>query len=594
MSDGFNVQKDKNIDDLIKISRQGQQRIQISSDETEAQLSEKMREMEERKVEQITRQQAEERGFGYINLKGFPIAPEALILISEEEAKELQALCFLKTDQEIRIGAVHPEDQRVNDIMNQLAADTKTQGAVYQISENSFSEALKLYATIPKPKKREGGVEITAEELQRFQRELKTFHDLASKIQHASMTDLLAMVIASAIKAKASDIHIEAEAEDIKIRLRIDGFLHDVATLPKEAWKKVVNRVKIIAKLKINVTDVPQDGRFTIFLTNDFIDVRVSTVPSAHGESIVMRLLMSSATGFKLDDLGLVGESYDILVQQIQRPNGMILNTGPTGSGKTTTLYAVLKKLNKPETKIITLENPIEYKLKGIIQSQVETSDDDQRLGAGTSGDRKRHYTYAVGLKSVLRQDPDVIMIGEIRDKQTAEIAIQAALTGHLMLSTLHTNTAAGAVPRLLSMEAKPFLLAPALNLIIGQRLVRRVCEHCKETYTPPAEVMNRVYSVIDSLPERKKKEINKDSLTFYKGKGCEQCNMIGYTGRIGIFELLVMNDDIQKKILEGKISEAQIREVAIEHGMVTMVQDGIIKAGQGITTPEEVFRVIE
>ncbi|MFA6099159.1 MAG: GspE/PulE family protein [Patescibacteria group bacterium] len=573
-------------------------RIQISSDEVEEKLHEKMKELDEKRKEEAIRSQAAQAGANYIFLKGFPISPEALIMIREEQASELKLVCFLKTDNEFRLGTVNPSNPKVMEILRDLERDTKSHGEVYQISELSLAAAMKLYATIPKLRKYEGGVEITASDLEHFKNEIRSFRDLGEKIQHVSMTDMLVLVLASAIKSDASDVHIEAEQDDIKIRFRIDGFLHDVAVIDKKLWQKIINRIKLTAKLKINIADIPQDGRFSIYLKEEFIDVRVSTVPTSYGESVVMRLLMSSATAFNLEDLGLTGLAYERLKKEIERPNGMILNTGPTGSGKTTTLYAVLKKLNKPESKVITLENPIEYRLKGVIQSQVETTDlaeegKESAALTGTSG-RKRHFTYAIALKSVLRQDPDVVMIGEIRDKETAEIAIQASLTGHLMLSTLHTNSAAGAIPRLLSMEAKPFLLAPSLNMVIGQRLVRKNCEYCKIEYKISDDIRERIIKVLDSLPPGELAKVDKNNIKLFKGQGCDKCNKIGYKGRLGIFEILTMNEDIQNLILEGHIAETQIKEAAKKNNFITMVQDGIMKALQGKTTPDEVFRVIE
>jgi type II secretory ATPase GspE/PulE/Tfp pilus assembly ATPase PilB-like protein len=290
-----------------------------------------------------------------------------------------------------------------------------------------------------------------------------------------------------------------------------------------------------------------------------------------------MRLLRSSSVGLTFENLGLRGRAFEQLKREVERPNGMIITTGPTGSGKTTTLYAILKKLNDPQTKIITIEDPIEYQLQGIAQSQTSEK-----------------YTFAHGLRSIVRQDPDIIMVGEIRDLETAEIAIQAALTGHLVLSTIHTNDASGTVPRFLSMGVKPFLLAPSLNAMIGQRLVRKICAHCKEEIKLPAETIAKVEAVLKKLPEPDKKEVDLNKMKFYAGKGCDACQGIGYKGRIGIYEIMTMNPEVEKLILAGKVSEFDMLEVAVKYGMVTMVQDGLLKALDGITTVEEVFRVAE
>lgn len=596
MNDNPSVNNDKNINDLIKMSHGSGGRIQVSPDEVEEKLKNKMQEMQEKKEEAAVRQAADEAGVGYVSLKGFPISPEALSLTSEEEAKNLKAVCFLKTDAEVRLGAINPLDEEVAQILKRIEEGSRARGRIYQISERSLAAALKLYAVIPKPYKFIGGIEITSAELDRFKGEISSFREIHDKIQHVSTSDMVAMIMSGAIRSNASDIHIESGLDNLKIRFRIDGVLYDVATLPKEVYAKVMNRIKLVAKLKINVTNVPQDGRFTIYLAQEFIDVRVSTVPSAYGESVVMRLLMSSATALTLENLGLVGISYEILKKEIERPNGMILTTGPTGSGKTSTLYAFLKKLNTPDQKIITLENPIEYRVKGVIQSQVEASEQEEEgsknikellTGSGTA---RKHYTYSSGLRAVLRQDPDIVMVGEIRDHETAEIAIQAALTGHLMLSTLHTNSAAGAIPRLLSMEVKPFLLAPALNVVIGQRLVRRICPQCKEEYALTPELLQKAQGVIDSIAPDKRGGVDKNNLKFYRGKGCSACNNIGYRGRVGIFEVLTMNEEIEKLILTGQVSEYQIKDIAKKHGMITMLQDGTLKSVQGITAIEEVF----
>ncbi len=353
-----------------------------------------------------------------------------------------------------------------------------------------------------------------------------------------------------------------------------------MAQLDSKLWPQVVARIKLVAKLKINIEDRPQDGRFTIFMTDEKIDVRTSTLPTAYGESVVMRLLMSSAIGLAFEDLGLRGKAFEALKIEITKPNGMIVTTGPTGSGKTTTLYAVLNKLNDPGTKIITIEDPVEYKLEGINQSQVNPS---------------KKYTFANGLRSILRQDPDIVMVGEVRDLETAEVAINAALTGHLVITTLHTNDAAGTIPRLLSMEVKPFLLAPAINAMIGQRLVRKICDSCKEEAELDNRTISRVMDILSEIPDESGVKISKEDLKhlkFFKGGGCEECQGLGYKGRVGIFEVMTMNKEVETLILTSHVSEYDMRNIAIKNGMITMIQDGLLKASDGITTVDEVFRV--
>ncbi|MBI5037496.1 MAG: type II/IV secretion system protein [Candidatus Kerfeldbacteria bacterium] len=595
MNQDITSKHERSIDDLIRQSHDGAP--QVSSEEVEEKLKSKIHEIEAKRKEEATQEEAQRMGVGYINLKGFPIAPEALILIDEDVARSLQAVCFFKTDREFRLGAINPLDPEVQKKFDAIQEETQCHGDLYALSALSLDAALKLYAALPRPRTYVAGIEIKEEDLKKYQRDIKSFRELQEKIQHVSTSDLFTIIMATAIQSQASDVHIEAEQDDVKVRFRVDGVLYDAAMLQKKMWPKVINRVKLLAKLKINVSDIPQDGRFTIFMTNDFIDVRVSTVPSAYGESIVMRLLMSSSTGIGLDGMGLVGPAYDILIREMSRPNGMIITTGPTGSGKTTTLYAILKKLNSPESKIITLENPIEYRLKGVTQSQVqggeqsgEKEDIRTLLKSGTTG--RQQFTFATGLRAVLRQDPDIVMVGEIRDQETAEIAIQAALTGHLMLSTLHTNSAAGAIPRLLAMNVRPFLLAPALNLLIGQRLVRRIDPAHKEEYTPEAAQLELVHQVLESIPQEMRRNVDSQHLKFYRGIPTPENHETGFRGRIGIFEMLTMNPNIEQLILSGKVSEYALKEEGHKAGMLTMQQDGILKALQGITTIDEVFKV--
>lgn len=553
----------------------------ITPEEIKEKFEEKMAEIALKEKERAAAEKAAALGFPYINLKGFPISPETLTSIPKEISESLKVICFLNTGTEIRIGAVDPTNPQIQELLLSLEDKFHAHAAVYLISEQSFNSAFKLYATLPVPRKIIRGVEITEAELLKFEKEITNFRLLHQKIQRASITDIVTMIIAASIQARSSDIHIEAEEKDIKIRFRIDGVLHDAATLAKDLWPKVISRIKLLAGLKINITDIPQDGRFTIYIKEGKIDVRVSCLPTAYGESVVMRLLMPTTASLRFEELGLWEPAYSQLKREVERPNGMIITTGPTGSGKTTTLYAILNKLNEPGVKIITLEDPIEYRLPGINQSQVDYS---------------RGYTFAKGLRSILRQDPDVVMVGEIRDLETAEIAIQAALTGHLVISTIHTNSAAGAIPRFLAMGAKSFLLAPALNTIIGQRLVRRICEKCKEEDKLDAQTLDRVKKILSELPEEIKKryQIDLKNLKFYRGRGCEACNYIGYKGRIGIYEIMVMSPEIEKNILAEQASEYAMQEAAIKGGMVPMVADGLIKALAGVTSVEEVFAAAE
>lgn len=552
---------------------------QSASQTPQTALESKMHELELASKER----EAEARGRGlgviYINLRGFPVSPEALELVPEERATTLGAVCFFFSGTEIRVGATDPSREDVKQILFELQERHKAHGALYLISEESLRLVLKLYAALPKIKPIVKGVEISEAEITKYEAEIKSFKDLQARITTVPITDVLALVISAGLQARTSDIHIEAEEAAVKTRFRVDGALVDVARLDHELWPRIVSRIKLISSLKINVTDRPQDGRFTIFYKQEKVDVRVSTIPTAYGESVVMRILRQAAVALEFDGLGFRGKAAEQLSREVDRPNGMIITTGPTGSGKTTTLYAILKKLNTPDVKIITLEDPVEYKLQGINQSQINPS---------------KEYTFAKGLRSILRQDPDVVMVGEIRDLETAEIAIQAALTGHLVLSTIHTNNAAGAIPRFLSMGTKSFLLAPALNAVIGQRLVRRIHEDCKmEDQTSPEE-LERVKKLLADLPQDSGYKVDLNNLKFWKGKGCAGCNDIGFKGRVGIYEIFTMNADIEKVILSGSISQYDMEALAKKHGMITMVQDGLLKAIDGMTTVGEVFAVAE
>lgn len=553
----------------------------ISSKESSAKFTDKMKKIAIKEKEDEAQKKATASGLPYLNLVRFPITAEAIGLIPQTEAERLKIVCFLFTGSEIRLGAVNPQEIEVQELVHTLEERHHSHVVLYIISENSLQEAFKFYATLPVIKPISRDVTISDTELNRFSSSIATLTEL--KKQFSSLTnisDLVVLMIAGALKYNSSDIHIEAEEKQIIVRYRLDGILQETGFLNKELWPRIVSRIKLLAGLKINVTDKPQDGRFTIVLQKEKTDVRVSALPTVYGESIVMRILKPMAS-LTFDQLGLQDSVLEALKKQVTKPTGMVITTGPTGSGKTTTLYAVLQRLNEPGVKIITLEDPVEYKLPGINQSQIDLDKD---------------YTFAKGLRSILRQDPDIVMVGEIRDLETAETAIQAALTGHFMLSTIHTNSAAGAIPRFLSMGVKPFLLAPALNAVIGQRLVRRLCQKCKQMVVLEEALMQKVQEVMRRLPEDflTKHQIDLEHLQFFTAPGCEECNNLGYKGRMGIYELMEMNKELEQLILKSEASSFVIEDLAIKNGMITMAQDGILKALQGITSVEEVFRVAQ
>ncbi len=547
---------------------------------TQEKFSEKMGEIRLKNLEHLTRAKAAQEGFEYIDLKGFPISPEALQLAPREESKRLKAIPFLYTGKECRIGAVNPKDPAMQEFLALVDEHAHAENTkVYMISETSYGLAEKLYESLPEVKVIVKGVQITEEEVKRFQAQVPTLKELDAAVQKVTTTDFVALIIAISLSSGVSDIHIEAQEKQVDVKYRIDGILQKVASVKKEYWPRIVNRIKLFSGLKLNITTVPQDGRFTIFTTEGKVDVRVSTLPTSYGESIVMRLLKPGTIGLQFEQLGIRGKAYEQLKREVERPNGMIITTGPTGSGKTTSLYAILNKLNDGATKIITLEDPVEYQLAGISQSQIDKSKD---------------YTFAKGLHSILRQDPDVVMVGELRELETAEVAIQAALTGHLVLSTIHTNSAAGAVPRFLSMGVQPFLLAPALNAVIGQRLVRKIHDACKEETTLEPEKLERVKKIVATINPESGYTVDVNAMKFSHGKGCDACGGTGYKGRLGVYEILTMSPAIEKVILSGKVSEYDMQDIAMKEGMVSMVQDGILKVLDGITTVDEVFGVAE
>ncbi|MFA5155114.1 MAG: GspE/PulE family protein [Patescibacteria group bacterium] len=540
-------------------------------------FAKKQDEIKLKQIEKQTQQNAQQLGLDYINLYGFSISPEALALIQEGRAREMKAVCFYYDGKNIRLGCVEPT-REVQDELNHLGEQYFTEARLYLISENSFQIALEAYKSLPKIKKYESGVEINEENLEKFKDAISNYKSLNEKINEVNITDVVTLMLATALKVGGSDIHIEAGEAGVAIRIRIDGVLQEAAVIDRNKWSKIVSRLKILSRVKININDKPQDGRYTIFLKDKKIDVRCSFLPTAYGESVVMRLLDSSATALEFEKLGLRKEIMPILQREIAKPNGLILTTGPTGSGKTTTLYAVLNQLNKPGTKIVTLEDPIEYQLAGINQSQV---------------DNKRGYTFSDGLRSILRQDPNIVMVGEIRDLETAEIAVQASLTGHLVLSTLHTNDAAGVIPRLIDIGVKPYFLVPSINAVIGQRLIRCLCPQCRQEQTLTAEEqeqVNRILAVISP-----KAGINIPAVLpkiYQAGPGCAACNFIGYKGRSGIYEVFTMNDKIKQLTVDNAPS-FKILQQAVEDGMITMLQDGILKVLEGLTSLEEVYRVI-
>jgi len=421
--------------------------------------------------------------------------------------------------------------------------------------------------------------QINISSFSQIEKRIKNISDLKKNIEKKmkkNITEFLEILTVGAIVLDVSDIHIEPKKEKIKIRVRLDGILQPVIEIEKEKYKRILSRIKLLSGIKLNISKSPQDGRFSIIIQEQSIETRVSSLPTEYGESLVLRIL-NPENLINIEDLGLRKDLLKIFQREIKKPNGMIIVTGPTGSGKTTTLYTILKEIQSPQIKIITIEDPIEYHLKGISQTQI---------------DSKKGYDFANGLEAIMRQDPDVILVGEIRNKKTAKIAIQAALTGHLVLSTLHTNDAAGTIARLVTMEAKTSNIGPALNISIAQRLVRKICKKCYQLDKPSSEETEKIKQGLKNIPDKLKKELKiKENVLIPKPKGCEHCNQTGYKGRTGIYEFVLMDDEMEKFILENP-SIAAIKEEAQKRGMINMYHDGLIKVLQGITDFEELKRV--
>lgn len=546
---------------------------------TEAKLKIIRREEEEEKTKDF----ASKLGLPYLNLTIIPIDPSGLTIVPLEKSKETEILVLQKFGKALKIAVKNPDKEETKKILEEL----KNQGfaiEVFIVSKSSLESAWKRYEKVKREQKEIiKEVEIAPGKLDQLKEEMNTLEDVKSKLEAAAQmttTEIIEVILAGALKTEVSDVHFEAEEEQTRLRFRIDGILQDLTDLPTSIYQAIISRIKIISELKINVHNVPQDGRFSIVIDNQEIEIRTSVIPAAYGENIVLRILNPNTIGLTLEDLGLEKHALEAIDRELKRPNGMIINTGPTGSGKTTTLYAFLKKINNPEIKVITLENPIEYHLEGIEQTQVNP---------------EKGYTFAIGLRAILRQDPDVILLGEIRDNETAETAIHAALTGHLVLTTLHTNDAAGTIPRLIDMKINPTLIPPALNLIIAQRLVRRVCQNCAEKYKPDNKILREMQETLKTVLENiktKYPKIDKNLAILKAGKGCKKCNLTGYKGRIAVMESFSIDREMEKLIIKSP-SIIEVYEATVKKGMITMKQDGIFKVLKKITTLDEIEKVL-
>jgi len=542
-------------------------------------LQETLSELKHNKEEDIAKKLAEKLDLPYLNLIITPIDSNDLLLIDKEKAQKGNLLVIKKAGRTLRLAVKDPNNPQTQEIIKELQ-EKGFESKFFIVSLTSLKNGWAKYELALTPQKDtpiRGVFDIKKEDSDKFKDYLKTVQDIQKVIKNLSTSGLLALILAGSIKMEASDIHLEPGKDKIRIRYRIDGLLQDIAEFPVEEYHFLVSRIKTLSDMIINITDLSQDGRFTTKLNEQTIDLRVSVLPSNYGESIVMRLLGMATVKLSLDGLGIRPELYETVKNQIDRPNGLILTTGPTGSGKTTTLYACVNYINKPGNKIITVEDPVEYRLEGITQTPIS---------------HRKGHTFAKALKSIVRQDPDALMLGEIRDQESAEIAVEFALTGHIVFSTIHTNDAAGAIPRLFGMKISPDSLASSLNLVMAQRLIRKLCPDCKEKDEASPEIIEAMEKILSSTSPQSGLKIPEKIPQLYKAKGCEKCHGLGYKGRLGVFEFLTITDKI-KKIILAKAASFEIQDKAQEEGMITLMQDATLRIAEGITSLDEVERVV-
>lgn len=527
---------------------------------------------------------ADKYGVPYRDLSLHPINIEALRVVKDADAKNAEVAAFELIDKRISIGAVSPESPKTKEILDGLKARGYLP-ELYIVSHASLERVWDRYNDLSYSfETKSGALDISNEEIIEIVREVRKLADIQKLVEGVlaqkksfRVSKILEIILAGGIALKASDIHLEPEDDLVRLRYRLDGVLTDIINFDKGTFELLLSRVKLVSNLKLNIKEKAQDGRFSIKLGDDAVEVRTSLLPGPNGESVVLRVLVPESINVPLEDLGIHPKLLEILGKEIKKPNGMILTTGPTGSGKTTTLYAFLKKIYTPDIKVITIENPIEYHLKGIVQTQT---------------DDEKNYTFAEGLRSALRQDPDVIMVGEIRDTETATTAVNASLTGHLVLSTLHTNNAAGTFPRLLDLGVNSKVISSAINIAIAQRLVRKLCSKCKQEKVLEGKMKELFDKVINGVTDKTYVEgLQRDKV--WTAVGCEECNGLGYKGRMGVYEAILVDENIEKAVNENP-SERDIETASRTQGLLNLVEDGFIKILKGETSFEELERVVD
>ena len=555
-------------------------KLQTLSDDKSFRINKVQNDLNRTFQEGIIERKAAEYGMGYINLFGYPITSIALSFFKVSEVNELKMGCFNASDKELAIAISRIRIDGQQEKIQELT-DKGFKVSFFYCSDESIAKIIKTYEIVVENIVVNDDINLDKKTMEKLMEKDFSMDNLQKIIDESpNTTGIMEAFLACAADNHASDIHLESDGEAFFIKMRLDGVMRTMATLPQEKQRDIENRVKLLAKLKLNINDVPQDGRFSFQFKELPLDVRVSMLPSSHGYSVVMRLLGNNNVALDLVSLGFLDYQRPMLERAMKRNQGLILTCGPTGSGKTTTLYTMLTMLNDGTNKIISLEDPIEYRITGVSQTQI---------------DSEKGITFGSALRSVLRQDPNIIMVGEIRDLETADTAVNAALTGHKVLTTLHTNDAVGALPRMLEMGVKGYLFADAISVVIGQRLLRKQCEHCKEKLELPAlekDIFETQYAIMKKNPVFAKLPAIKD-IEFTKNKGCEKCNNTGYKGRVGVYEVFDINNDLKSILNENVTSPTVIRDSLLKNNFITMVQDAVYKVIIGQTDMAEVVRVV-
>ncbi len=540
--------------------------------------------LRKKEAEDLAMDIANKHGIQYVNLIRISINSDALRLIPEDRARKAKIVAFNLVDKKIDVAELSPDNQDTLDAIQALSQNgfIVTQ---FVTTTESLEKAFGYYKNLSfSTESKAGALEISNEQIEKFLSKVKSISDLGPLIQTIltekksyKISRIIELVLAGALATKASDVHIEPEEGYVRMRLRLDGVLNDVLTFDRETFGLLLSRIKLLSGLKLNVRTEAQDGRFSVKLQGEDIEIRTSLLPGAYSESIVMRILNPKSLAVPLEELGIPPKLLEVVKHEVTKPNGMVLTTGPTGSGKTTTLYAFLRRIHTKDVKIITIEDPIEYHMPGIVQTQVNP---------------EKGYTFIEGLRSALRQDPDIIMIGEIRDRETAEIAINSSLTGHLVFSTLHTNTAAGTFPRLIDLGVNPKTMSSAINIAMAQRLVRKLCHKCKKEISLEGKNKIIIDKILATLTDKSQIK-NTSKIWTEKDGGCEVCNKTGFQGRVGIYEGILMDEKIEA-VIRVNPSEREIQKAALPQNIPTMKEDGILKVLAGITSLGELSRVVD